>query len=52
MYFIIVLLCALFLFKVYAKFKTGRDKSSTCLIGKTAIITGANSGKHTDFFCT
>lgn len=34
----------MFLFKVYYKFTTGRDKSSTCLIGKTAIVTGANTG--------
>lgn len=31
--------------KLYTKLTTGWDKSFTCLVGKTAIVTGANTGK-------
>ncbi|KAF2897600.1 hypothetical protein ILUMI_08569 [Ignelater luminosus] len=32
------------IFKIFLKLTTGWDRSPTCLVGKTAIITGANSG--------
>jgi hypothetical protein len=33
------------LVKTYAKLTTGWCRSQTCLVGKTAIVTGANTGK-------
>lgn len=30
--------------KLCLKFSAGWDRSPTCLVGKTAIVTGANSG--------
>jgi len=44
---IIVILCIIALFiilKVYIKLSRGWDRSATCLVGKTIIVTGANSG--------
>lgn len=32
--------------KIYIKLRTGWCKSNTCLVGKTAIITGANAGTY------
>ncbi|KAB0799104.1 hypothetical protein PPYR_06984 [Photinus pyralis] len=38
-----VLLCLIFL-KLFLKVKVRRDKSTQCLVGKTTIVTGANTG--------
>lgn len=32
--------------KIYTKLTTGWDNSFTCLVGKTAIVTGSNTGKY------
>lgn len=40
--FAIVLI--LLLFKIYLKLTTGWCTSNVCLVGKTAIVTGANTG--------
>ncbi|KAF2897599.1 hypothetical protein ILUMI_08568 [Ignelater luminosus] len=32
------------IFKIFLKLTTGWDRSPTCLVGKTAIVTGANAG--------
>lgn len=37
-------------FKIFLKLTTGWDRSPTCLVGKTTIVTGANSGKQTFFY--
>lgn len=34
------------IFKLYIKLTTGICKSQVCLKGKTAIVTGANTGKE------
>ncbi|XP_019877393.1 retinol dehydrogenase 11-like [Aethina tumida] len=43
-YFIVALLGVLFSFKLWLLFKTKRCKSKVSLVGKTAIVTGANTG--------
>ncbi|KAF2887869.1 hypothetical protein ILUMI_18304, partial [Ignelater luminosus] len=47
--FIVILIIPLVLFKIFQKFSTGWDHSPTCLVGKTTIVTGANTGIG---FCT
>ncbi|KAF2899646.1 hypothetical protein ILUMI_06528 [Ignelater luminosus] len=41
--FILVIILLLIL-KIFQKFSTAWDHSQTCLVGKTAIVTGANTG--------
>ncbi|KAK4875262.1 hypothetical protein RN001_011684 [Aquatica leii] len=41
--FILIILLIL-LFKFYLNFTVGWDRSPTCLVGKTALVTGANTG--------
>lgn len=41
---IAVIVILAILVKVYVKLTTGIDNSDTSLIGKTAIVTGANTG--------
>ncbi|KAF2885832.1 hypothetical protein ILUMI_20341 [Ignelater luminosus] len=38
------IIALVFVFKIFLKLTTGWDRSPTCLVGKTAIVTGANSG--------
>lgn len=44
--FVIVNLLLLLAIKLYIKLTTGINNTYTCLIGKTVIITGGNSGKR------
>lgn len=41
---ILVIVLPLIILKLYNKFTVGRNYSYTCLMGKTIIITGANTG--------
>lgn len=43
-------LVIILLIKFYIKYTTGKNNSYTCLVGKTAVITGANSGKNQLFY--
>jgi hypothetical protein len=43
---IVLILCVvLLLFAFYFRFAIAITRSNSCLVGKTAIVTGANSGK-------
>lgn len=42
---IIIIIILLILFKIFVIVTTGHNNNYVCLIGKTVIITGANSGK-------
>jgi hypothetical protein len=43
---IVLILCVvLLLFAFYLRFAIAITRSNSCLVGKTAIVTGANSGK-------
>mgnify|MGYP005984370703 FL=1 len=41
----LIIFVLLIVFKIYMKVTTGWCRSHTCLVGKTAIVTGANTGK-------
>ncbi|XP_063920323.1 retinol dehydrogenase 11-like [Zophobas morio] len=40
----LIIFALLIVFKIYMKVTTGWCRSHTCLVGKTAIVTGANTG--------
>lgn len=42
----LIITIALILFKIFVKITTGFNDNYVCLIGKTALITGANSGMY------
>jgi hypothetical protein len=43
---IVLILCVvLLLFAFYLRFTIAITRSNSCLVGKTAIVTGANSGE-------
>ncbi|KAF2896532.1 hypothetical protein ILUMI_09643 [Ignelater luminosus] len=42
--FVVLILLAVIIVKVACKLTAGRCKSNVCLVGKTALITGGNSG--------
>lgn len=41
---VFIIIAVVFLFKIYLRLSTGWNRSPRCLIGKTAIVTGANTG--------
>lgn len=43
--FVVLFVIVLIVLKIYIKSTTGINRTNTCLIGKTVIITGGNSGK-------
>lgn len=45
---IVFLFFVAFITKIYIKLATGWCRSKTCLAGKTAIVTGANTGQFID----
>lgn len=49
-YFVLLVVIVVLLLKCYLKFTTGWCNSYTCLVGKTAIVTGANTGILYDLF--
>lgn len=50
--FFTVATVVLVVFKLWYKLTIGICTSHVCLVGKTAIVTGANSGKHFLMFDT
>lgn len=43
---IVTIIVIAILIKIYAKWTLGWCYSTACLVGKTAIVTGANQGKY------